>query len=34
MTALRRDGQGLPKLQEFINAAVDFASAVDAKKDG
>ena len=34
MTALRREGPGLPKLQEFINAAVDFACAVDAKKDG
>ena len=28
MTILRRDGLGLPKLQEFINAAVDFAVAV------
>ena len=34
MTALRRDGPGLPKLQEFINAAVDFSIAVDAKRDG
>lgn len=33
MTALRRDGPGLPKLQEFINAAVDFACAVEAKGD-
>ena len=27
MTILKRDGFGLPKLQEFINAAVDFAIA-------
>ena len=33
MTALKRDGPGLPKLQEFINAAVDFACAVEAKGD-
>ena len=28
MTVLRRDGPGLPKLQEFINSTVDFATAI------
>ena len=27
MIVLRREGLGLPKLQEFINSAVDFAKA-------
>ena len=34
MNALRRDGPGLPKLQEFINMAVDFASAVHDAGEG
>lgn len=28
MMILRRDGPGLPKLQDFINATVDFAAAI------
>ena len=34
MNALRRDVPGLPKLQEFINMAVDFANAVHDAGEG